>query len=511
MPRKYRAAIFGCFVFVSLLTRGLFLRIPILDIDEAAHIVGSWQVLAGKLLYTDFVDNKPPLLYVYYAVCQLLLGRGMFAVHLLTVLFTVPFTAYAASAFFDHQRKGIFAGLLFLLFSAAFLAHDMLAANAEILMLPAGAWAVVLLRRSRSWTQPLRIAGAGFLIAAGFLFKYQIALWLPAIVLPAALEAMVMGRHKKIAASLILLSTSFVLPLIFTYIYFAYKNGQGELVFWTITNNFGYAANPILFREAIGRAVGSIFPFLIATAPLWWMAWRSLSLYDSPYQLVLIVSLLMFTAPAAFIGFRFYPHYLVQFYFPLAIAAAPAVSEMLTRPLRRPAILFAGCCLLLIGGFTLANAILYFGDARVYRETDPVFANVGKRLQTDACYSGANLFVWGYAPSFYYYAQLRPASRFAVLAQSRLTGYISGNTESVRGKVDTAKQVSEQQWNLLMQDLQRNQPTYIIDTSPAGIYRWNRYPMSDYPRLDGLVRKNYDKLDTVDEVVVYRRKDCRSR
>ncbi len=212
--------------------------------------------------------------------------------------------------------------------------------------------------------------------------------------------------------------------------------------------------------------------------------------------------------PAALIGFRFYPHYLVQFYFPLAIAAAPAVSDIFTRPISRPGIIFAGCTLLLFAGFTVANAILYFGDSRVYRETDPAFAAVGERLQSDNCYADANLFVWGYAPSFYYFARLPPASRFAVLAQSRLTGYISGNTESVRGKIDTGKYVSEEQWKLLMHDLQQNQPTYILDTSPAGIYRWNRYPMSDYPWLEGFVRENYRKLDTVEAVVIYRRKSC---
>ena len=42
--------------------------------------MGSWVLLDGGRLYTDFVDNKPPLLYAYYALAQLLLGRGLFAV-----------------------------------------------------------------------------------------------------------------------------------------------------------------------------------------------------------------------------------------------------------------------------------------------------------------------------------------------------------------------------------------------------------------------------------------------
>ena len=51
-------------------------RVGILDTDEAAHAVGSWVLLDGGRLYTDFVDNKPPLLYAYYALAQILLAGG---------------------------------------------------------------------------------------------------------------------------------------------------------------------------------------------------------------------------------------------------------------------------------------------------------------------------------------------------------------------------------------------------------------------------------------------------
>src|SRR5262245_42712502 len=111
----------------------------------------------GKLLYTDFVNNKPPLLYVYYALAQWMFGRGLIAVHLFTALFTIPLTAFGASAFFEHSRKGIIAGMLFLLFSAAFLAHDMHSSNTEILMILPGTWALVFVRNEACATNPLSI------------------------------------------------------------------------------------------------------------------------------------------------------------------------------------------------------------------------------------------------------------------------------------------------------------------------------------------------------------------
>jgi 4-amino-4-deoxy-L-arabinose transferase-like glycosyltransferase len=68
----------------------------IVNHDEASYIVGSWELLHGRLPYTDFADNKPPLIYVYYAVTQLLAGYGIVGVRLATTLVTLPLTAFAA-------------------------------------------------------------------------------------------------------------------------------------------------------------------------------------------------------------------------------------------------------------------------------------------------------------------------------------------------------------------------------------------------------------------------------
>ena len=59
-----------------------------------------------------------------------------------------------------------------------------------------------------------------------------------------------------------------------------------------------------------------------------------------------------------------------------------------------------------------------------------------------------------------------------------------------------------------MSDLGRTRATYILDTAPAGLYRWNRYPLRDYPRLDGYVAEGYDRIAGVSGVRVYRRRGC---
>jgi hypothetical protein len=502
MGRKL--SILGLFILLSVLTRGLFLKIEILDIDESAHIVGSWQLLQGKLLYTDFVNNKPPLLYVYYAAAQLLFGRGMLAVHLFTMLFTVPLTAFAASAFYDHSRKGVIAGILFLIYSASFLAHDMHASHTEILMILPGTWALVLVRNEQDSQQLLRIAGASFLLGLGMLLKQPIGIWFLAILISCGKRTLKQRMSIFLPVSML----SFAAPLFITFLLFFLHGGAEEFLYWTILNNLGYSANPILLREALGRAAGSLLPFLIVTSPLLWCSYRSLSLETSAYRRTLICLLLLLSLGACVVGFRFYPHYFILLYVPLSLGAAPYAELLLRRPLSRSGFLLIAYSLVLWVGFTIANAILYFGNSNVYREKDPVFLSVATRLRKDECYKNATMFVWGYAPIIYYYSEIKPASRFVVLPQSRLTTYLSGNLESVRGKAAIRQLESIKSWDLLMSDLEKNKSTYIVDTAPAGIYRWNMYPLQDFPRLAAYIQNHYERLYEIDNVVIYRRRGC---
>ena len=62
-----------------------------------------------------------------------------------------------------------------------------------------------------------------------------------------------------------------------------------------------------------------------------------------------------------------------------------------------------------------------------------------------------------------------------------------------------------------MADLERTRATYILDTAPAGPYRWNRDPLGDYPPLDRYVAEGYDLIDQVSRVRVYRRRGCAAR
>lgn len=502
-----RLRLLAAFVAVSLLTRGLFLGVEILDVDEAAHAVGSWELLRGRLLYVDFADNKPPLLYVYYALAQWLLGRGMLAVRLVTVLAAVPLTAFALSAFFGYDRRGRVAGFSYLVASAAFLAHDMHAVHAELLMLLPCAWALVALRDAQGATRPERAALAGVLLGVAALLKYQAAFWLPAFGLAVLLARA--SRLRAVVATAALVA-GFGTPLVLAFLVFTLRGAGEAFWYWNVSHNLLYAANPILPSEALLRATRHLLPFLAVTAPLWW-GWRRSSAVGTDAHASRLVSLVLLASiPPVFLGLRFYPHYCIQLYVPLALGAAPWLARRLERPLGATGRLLLSWAALALVGFTLANAVLYFGRTGVYEETDPSFRRVAARLRDDPCFERASLFVWGFAPMLYYYAELPVASRF-VMPQASLTGYVPGNAASRSSELRTASLVLPLHWDWLMQDLAGHAPAYILDTAPAGIHGWESYPLAAFPRLYQLVRRDYEPLAAVDDVHIYRRRGCVAR
>jgi hypothetical protein len=351
------------------------------------------------------------------------------------------------------------------------------------------------------------VAACGLLLGVAVLVKYQAGTWLPGIALVVAWAAWRRREAGRAMALPAVMAAAAVLPLAAAWAWFRARGGDAMLLYWTVGNNVAYTTRAILPSEAAERFLSYAVPFALVTAPLWWGSWQVRSSDESPVRRALMAVLVVFAIPAAFLGFRFYPHYFVQLYVPLAIAAAPWLeARVAPRPTRAGRVVL-GWSAAMLAGFMAANAVLYLGGLKVYREIDPVFRRVADRLRADPCAPGATMFVWGYAPAFYYYADLPIASRFAVMAQSRLTGYVSGNLASVRGQME-ADPVVPEHWDWLMSDLERRWATFVVDTAPAGIYRWDRYPIEQYPRLRDYLAERYEVVDTVDRVRIYRRRSC---
>ena len=491
------------FTCLSVLTRLVVSHVDVINVDEASYMVGARELLQGRLPYTAFGDNKPPLVYAYYALAQLLVGHGIEGVRFITALVTTPLTAFAVSAFYRHDRRGVVGAVLFLLYSAAYTASDMLAVNCEPVMMLPLAWALVAIRDEDESAHPGRVFASGVLIGLAALVKYQAGLW----AVPVAFALWVNARERRVSLRALAgaIGLGLLLPVLATTTMFAVAGGLEGLVYWNVTHNFEYLQNPVTAAEALSRGSARVVPFLAVTSLLWYGWYRSALATSSRHWSRLVAGLIGASAAAACLGLRFFPHYFIQLYVPLALAAAPWVTECLVWPMPRRGWVVAGLTMAVVAGWTTANVARLGG--RTGAALNGPAAAVGARIRKDACADGS-LFVWGSAPEFYYHARLPLASRF-FFPEFPLVRYYAGNPSATATQARAGRRVRRvRHWSRLMADLARSQPNYIIDTAPAGIARWQYFPMRDYPLLARLVARRYTALDTIEGVTVYRRNGC---
>ncbi len=491
-----RLALMAAFVAASAVVRAPLVAAPPVS-DEAAHLLGSITLLDGGRLYVDFVDNKPPLLYAAYASAQALLGRGLGSVRAFAVLLVVPLTAFAASAFFGHDRRGVLAGLVYVLLSAAMVPEDALPVHSELLMLLPAAWAVVLLKDDdASGQSPWRHVVAGALLGTAALVKPTAALWLAAAPMALLLRARSTSAWLAAARAGALATVGLALPLAATAIVFERGGNLHELVDRAVLANVRYVGASLPPLEWAARAAQGVLPWLAATAAAWWAYARGRGAGEEGFRASLVDALVLCSIPAVLLGGRFYGHYFLQLLFPLCLGAGAGLAR-LDRTARVAVSVIAVAGL----GFAAANGWLVLARNDVVEETFPLHRDVAEFLRHDPCYRDATVFVWGLAPRLYIETGLRPASRF-VLPQETISGHRPGRAE-------TASATDSEDRRLLLEDLERSSATYILDLAPSGFHRWDRFPLTTFPALLERVRRQYEIAGVVDGVVIHRRLACR--
>jgi hypothetical protein len=103
------------------------------------------------------------------------------------------------------------------------------------------------------------------------------------------------------------------------------------------------------------------------------------------------------------------------------------------------------------------------------------------------------LLVWGWAPGMYVAADRCPSTRF-VYAHI-FVGFDAAHS--------SWHEVPEA-WPMLLDDLGREPPRFILDTSGGG-YNFDPFPMQRYPQLWDFVKTRYFLDRTVEGIKIYRR------
>ena len=197
----------------------------------------------------------------------------------------------------------------------AFVGHDALSVNTEVLLLLPASWAVVAVRDREAAGRIGNLLVAGVLMGVACLFKLHAAIWLPAlawavVAAPRGFEPALLTRRLAALAAGVALVPGLA------WAYFAMRGGQHALLYWNVGNNLSYIDNDPLATEWIGRAAATLLPFVAVTAPLWWLSYwrRRVAGPGDVYRDALVTSLLVLSLVAAILGLRFYPHYLIPAY-----------------------------------------------------------------------------------------------------------------------------------------------------------------------------------------------------
>ena len=377
-------------------------------------------------------QRKLSVLYGYYALAQLLLGRGLLPVHLFTAVLCVPLTAFAASAAFRRDRRGVAAALPWLAYGASSsFAHDTArhqrrARDAAPRRLGAIAAAADERRAARSG--PLVLAG--LLPGLATLAKHVAALW-PT---PARL-----GRRctpVRACARAPLRASSHSPPA--SRCRFSPRGSRsaatkrrGRL---RVLAAHGAASSmprtrsrrrvPRAMRPAVSCPGCSRRRRSSGRGP------RAARILRREHGRGLTDGLVLLAVPPAIVGFRFFPHYFAHrpaSALALAAATAPAVARWFERPraLRGPRV-FAATLVIAVGFSRRQRLALVSATRASTARGDPVYRAVAKRLETDACFPGARLFVLGMGPRLLLRSRFMRwraprVSSFAVLAPRRVS------------------------------------------------------------------------------------------
>ena len=520
LSKKTVGLVLLAIVLLAVLLRIPSLFMPLHNLDEAVYAVIANGINDGALPYRDAVDHKPPVPHYLYALLFSLFGRNnMDAVHgfLMLLIAAVILLIYRLARLGMGQKGALFSSLFFAGLSAAAYpgdVNDMYAANTEwflILFTTLASFLVV-----RGWVQkqhPLWTAVAGVTYGLAF-FSKQPALFDGFAAFCVMLYLAFFCKDDSIASGpgpmvryALLIFSGFAAVCVLVVGFFALQGAWSEFFFGVFTYNSKYyvPAVPLLKRILkipIHFSQAAVPMNIGAFALAGWVIVGLRLLAPGKSQPKKINPVTLFFALWAFFAFlaatlsgRSFGHYYIQFlpaWCLLAGMVFDAVFAMGKDPGDSAGMKTIKTALVAFLVFTMfATALVQFFEPirksiRESRITASPSYDLAAMLKQNSP-EGATIFVWGFWPQIYVWADRDPGARYAYC--NFLTGLIPWT--NIAPEKDTSGTIVPGSMGKQLEDLTRNKPRFIVDTSPGDYSNYRKYPIGKFPPLAAFIKQHY--------------------
>lgn len=508
LSRRQGWLVFLCLFAVVFFLRGPTFGFDVWNVDEAIHAAVARTLLEGGVMYRDAVDQRTPLTYYLVAAIFAVAGENnLWAVRAFVagLIAVTAFLVLLLGRRWHGPAAGWWAAAVYIAFSTTlFYAGDANAANTEWFAGCFTLWGAWYFWRHGPVPGFRPGLGVGAVCSLAFLSKQPALLDLGAplgLLVFLGLTRRTDWTAARRAMLGICLGYTAVVATVMGY--FGLRGAWADFYFYAWTYNLVYYGPEVSLAERFAAAaalpgiVAATYPLLLvaiagalAAGLLRFVQLRpsSAEQADRPAHLFLGLWLLLAVAGAASAG-RVYGHYYIQALAPLSLVAGLGLGA-LTR-----AAFAAGRGWKLTGGGALVAvaATLVWHPLSHGRKAEhhsdpalPIAAAIRAHTTPDE-----RVFVWGWNPDIYLYADRKPASRF--LYCSFLTGLVPWT--NLEPGLDTAYAVVPGTMETLLRELEERRPAMLVDCSAGPHRRFQKYPPENFPRLHEFITRHYVEFE----------------
>lgn len=511
------------FLFILLILIIIFFRIPsfqanFFDNDEAIYGAVAVSLMHDGILYKDAVDPKPPLIYFIYAICFKLFGVGnMFSIHFITLIVVVltSFVIFKIIYLLVKNIKYSFLGaFLWACLNTAYVPKA-LATNTEIFLSLFICLSVYFFLLSSRRKQGKNLFLSGFSSGIGFFFNFKGGIILVVLITYILLHYITNFRHFRYSSlrmvkNILTLSIGFLSIFVIFLSLFCFQKNISEFIEWGWKFNFIYSTENINFNILINQIRKYAVQFIFIWALLFIISYNYFKLQLKEFFILRFneSTLILLWLAGSFIvvcaGFRFFPHYFIQFLPALCVMTALGAEYKHIFNRGRKIIFFLILWNLVVSGVFFV--LEYRGGIflrKAHGEFYQIEANRLANFVRKHTLKNDTIFIWGRLPEVYVLSNRAPGSRFV---SSHLL--VGANTFSWQFPENNfpEKNTLPGSWEIFFNDLQEKRPKLFIDTSSANIRGYSRYPINKYPRVMKHIDNNYKFFSSIQGCNIYRLK-----